>query len=882
MMNIKRIVNLFFLFILSIFMLSACAGDENSYTVITPSTTNLYNTINGGTIVTDDNGNRTIVITNEDGEEAVVAYINDEDGISIDKNGEVFGYINDDGNITDTDGNVIGYIDKKDTIVITIISNNTEEETDTSEENNGEEEEENITITLNDDILSTFAEEFIVHFKANGNSITSADDVTTSNIEYILTSLANNGVDNVTSIGLASSFGRIVGEEVSDSGTCYDDDLSLGCALASMIDDSNALQSYFYMFLSQIGRLMFPSYYNTFTSIISNLANLNSQSDNISSLSSVLGDKTGVDKKQDILNQLSYAASYVAYTTIQLYCNSSRNTATCGEDDSDTIKIYTDVNTKEITIVYGGKTYILDQRALNDLENLVGDTTNNYSWEITDDVTTDDDFYFTYTDLYNNVGEYLVKICNDIIDYLTLHQTNYSGNSNYCAFTKEEGGTLDNLKSLASKLRTTADNISNNVGSDNDFDTVVYRNRQVVYYATYYTIYNNSISSLNTENAIVRPAEVYSSYYQAINTSQRNIYYFITEFINRLDNEGNESYLSEYQFKDGYTSKILPADMDKDGDGENDFYNDLALAFMTASNGTAISMSTLNTSTTASFTDATITNILNNTKEYVIDVLKTYGVLIDYFVSEFGKFYNENQGKDASDELSINAIANIKAIWTLLENTYIEDLSELDNNGIEQAIGKIVAKEILASENSYELISQLENNSEDFSIFLSSWEDSNTTNIDNITSHIGYILNTKETLTELAEYLVKYYLENPEIDFEKENETHNANLKSNIYYMLCDLLPYLTKENIKKEEGDHSYELQDTYEYIIPENVNSFYNDIGKLMFDKFKGFYENTTVSNIGVSEQDNIFKEEFFEELTTIYINADYVDTYYSPSDI
>ncbi len=105
------------------------------------------------------------------------------------------------------------------------------------------------------------------------------------------------------------------------------------------------------------------------------------------------------------------------------------------------------------------------------------------------------------------------------------------------------------------------------------------------------------------------------------NTGRRNIYYFIIEFINGLDSD----YLGNYKLADdNYT---LPAEINTSEDNDyTSFYIALSLRFMrNTSNGSAISLGTLNTTTTAEFTN--VGGILDNTKNTVIEVLEEYGVI---------------------------------------------------------------------------------------------------------------------------------------------------------------------------------------------------------------------------------------------------------------
>lgn len=208
-MNTKKILNLFFLLMLLLFIIPACDdGHGGSYTETTAHESSASDILSGGTIdynngtITDENGN-------------VVAYI-DEAGTITDTNGNIIGYVKD-GTITDASGNTIGSTDENGNITIT--SGN---------------------ITLDDNITAAFFDEFIIHFTAGESSISDPTSSATDNIKYILTFLANNGVDNITSTNLASSFGRIVAEKVSDSNTCTSENSSLGCTLLTAIKEDNS------------------------------------------------------------------------------------------------------------------------------------------------------------------------------------------------------------------------------------------------------------------------------------------------------------------------------------------------------------------------------------------------------------------------------------------------------------------------------------------------------------------------------------------------------------------------------------------------------------------------------------------------------------------
>lgn len=269
----------------------------------------------------------------------------------------------------------------------------------------------------------------------------------------------------------------------------------------------------------------------------------------------------------------------------------------------------------------------------------------------------------------------------------------------------------------------------------------------------------------------------------------------------------------------------------------------------------------------------------------------------DAFVSEFGKFYNVNNGENASDKLSENAEANINAIWTLLANYIINsNLADLDNDDIERAIGKLVVKEILDletdnTEESNKLTAQLESDSETFSSFLTTWGISIMTNISSLATNIGYILNTKETLIELAEYLVKYYSEDTIIS---QDETLLANLKSNTYYTLCSLIPYLTEENITYTNNDITYTIKKEYTNKIPENktldtsvdignytnITEFYNLMASYIYANYQSISidpseDSTTFHGLDIVFGSSILKASLFNRLAEFYYYFGYADS-------
>lgn len=104
----------------------------------------------------------------------------------------------------------------------------------------------------------------------------------------------------------------------------------------------------------------------------------------------------------------------------------------------------------------------------------------------------------------------------------------------------------------------------------------------------------------------------------------RNIYYFITEFINRFDT-ADGGYFSGfgYEFSSGYSAFLLPEN--KSSQEGYKLYDDLAITFVDAG---GLEVDKLNTNTTADFTEESIiSSVFEQSLGHVIDILKAYGII---------------------------------------------------------------------------------------------------------------------------------------------------------------------------------------------------------------------------------------------------------------
>lgn len=491
---------------------------------------------------------------------------------------------------------------------------------------------------FSDDVKSAFVEEFTTHFVAGTdatNTITAEEGSNAyTNIVFILTTLANQEVKGkavglISNNYLAGAFGRIVAEEVSDSEACNEENLTLGCALLTDIPgDTSTFKGTLNEYLSNTDD--YEAYISTFAGITENLANLNSQSENIEDLADELEELVnnyGYDEetyRQKIINQLFYATDYMSYITLQHYCKNNTEGKTCEGTSTDDFIDITNISDGTLRMVDGTsssgyfyyKNYTLVKDAISDVDNLFNE--NSLSW------TVSNSDYSSYVTLYNSAGDEFLNPCNGLLYYIILHH-NFYENSLTCGFTKETcTDSVNCAYRIITRISGYVIDSMKNILNDYSYNSNIYR---TIFYLQSVAVYNSTLfynsTSSYAKTFMNRFSDFhhngYSSYkaldIEPINTvGKKNIYYFITKFINELEN-GDESYLYGYQFKGSYTSKMLPND-------KYYCYEELSLSFMAQINGTAVSLDILNTDSTASFTNDTITSILDNTKTYVVDTLE--------------------------------------------------------------------------------------------------------------------------------------------------------------------------------------------------------------------------------------------------------------------
>lgn len=277
-MKMKQIANFIFLIMLSLFVISACSSSGGGNNNSTPTTSIL----NGATINLDEG-----TITDSEGN--IIAYIN-EQGTITDTSGNVIGnYNSTTGAITDTNGNTIGSVSSGGSINIVDDSSDNEP-----------------TATW-DDILSAFSSEFILHFKYGENSISEDNNNAITNIQYILTTLANNGVaSNITNTYLATTYGKMVAEYINNMG-----DEIVGAFYGLLQGDTTTFPS------------LLENYLTTFSDLTNKLKNIDNNADKIKELANSLMGK--LDTEYEIAKEFYNAEMYIK-TVAENYYNSNNNT----------------------------------------------------------------------------------------------------------------------------------------------------------------------------------------------------------------------------------------------------------------------------------------------------------------------------------------------------------------------------------------------------------------------------------------------------------------------------------------------------------------------------------------------------------------------------
>lgn len=166
------------------------------------------------------------------------------------------------------------------------------------------------SIIVSDNVLSAFSSEFINNFRSSiYGVISNPSNDTTAHIQEILTYLVNNGVGDITNTDLATAYGKIVAEYIMDISDAATD------SLYELIIGDSDIFSY-----------SLKGYESHFKNLITTLYNINNNAENIDELVKVAGSINKELMEYNLNLDYAKAASYLALVALDYCVNNSDDT----------------------------------------------------------------------------------------------------------------------------------------------------------------------------------------------------------------------------------------------------------------------------------------------------------------------------------------------------------------------------------------------------------------------------------------------------------------------------------------------------------------------------------------------------------------------------